>query len=719
MSLEIVYGQSRNENAAQALAQRVESLNMSGTIYLGYPVLTTADEQVEVDALLVSPEHGLVAFLISDTAPPTNQDGWQPYVEAQDRLFGVLESYLGRHANLRERRRLAVEPQTATIFPQVIQNGPEGVEGAFLSLDALPGWLETLDPIDKQYERALQAALQRVATIKPSKKRSKVTGDKSRGAVLKQIESGIANLDFWQKTAAIESPEGPQRIRGLAGSGKTVVLALKAAYWHANNPDWRIAVTFSSRALYQQFEDLLTRFSFEYQNDRFDAEKLSILHSWGSFRKAGVYSSMAQALGVEPLDFLTAKERYGMDMAFQGACRDLLKVANTHADIPALFDAVLIDEAQDLPPEFFQLVYKFTRHPKRIVWGYDELQRLSEAAMPSTDELFGFNAKNESNVSLETPPNSPRRDIVLPICYRNSPWALATAHALGIGVYREGGLLQHPDESSLWSEIGYNVVNGSLTPGSPVFLRRSSGSTPEYFASLMDAHDAVAFHRFENEEAQDQWIAAEIAKNIQVDELEPDDILIVLPDTYRAKSRGPRLRRRLESAGIKAHQIGVTSSVDEMFIAGSVAIANIFRAKGNEAPMVYVADAQYCAGTFNAVTKRNTLFTAITRSRAWVRVCGHQGESKDSALLDRLFAEAEQVRENDYGLRFKVPTPDELRQIRHLHRDRPEEDESAVESSIKDIQKVVRRLKDGTIRLDEIKPELQPLLRQLTQRDES
>lgn len=49
----------------------------------------------------------------------------------------------------------------------------------------------------------------------------------------------------------------------------------------------------------------------------------------------------------------------------------------------------LIDEAQDLPPTFFQLLYKFTSEPKRIIWAYDELQRLSEASMPTTSEIFG------------------------------------------------------------------------------------------------------------------------------------------------------------------------------------------------------------------------------------------------------------------------------------------------------------------------------------------
>ena len=35
-------------------------------------------------------------------------------------------------------------------------------------------------------------------------------------------------MDKWQRTATYEIPNKPQRIRGLAGSGKTIVLALKA-----------------------------------------------------------------------------------------------------------------------------------------------------------------------------------------------------------------------------------------------------------------------------------------------------------------------------------------------------------------------------------------------------------------------------------------------------------------------------------------------------------
>ena len=41
-----------------------------------------------------------------------------------------------------------------------------------------------------------------------------------------------------------------------------------------------------------------------------------------------------------------------------------------------LYDAVLIDEAQDLPQPFFELVYRHLKEPKRIMWAYDELQNL-------------------------------------------------------------------------------------------------------------------------------------------------------------------------------------------------------------------------------------------------------------------------------------------------------------------------------------------------------
>lgn len=702
----MVQGESRNRAAAEQLATKLGAAVDDGVLYLGYPVLATADDRVDIDALLVTREYGLVALLLSDDVPRSHEE-WDEVVAEQDRLYAVLEGYLSRHEGLRAGRRLAVTPNTATVFAEVPTEHPESSgEGFYGTLDDLDEWLQGLDGLTETIEHNVHAALQRVTTIKPRKKRAHVTQADSRGAKIKSIEKGIANLDRWQKQAAIESPDGPQRIRGLAGSGKTVVLALKAAYWHTYHPEWTIAITFHSRALYQQIDDLVTRFTFEHSNDRPDPDRMQILHSWGSRARAGVYSQIARALGETPRDWAYASGKYGMDDAFRGICEELLVVAR-NTPVTPIFDAVLIDEAQDLPPEFFQLVYLFTRDPKRIVWGYDELQRLSEAAMPSTRELFGLNSAGAPLVSLDAAPGAPRRDIVLPVCYRNTPWALATAHALGIGVYRKEGLLQHPDEASLWKDIGYEVVHGELEPGEPVTLGRSKSSYPHYFPQLLEPADAVQVHQFTDEAAQDAWVANEIVKNLTVDELEPDDILVVLPDTYRAKSRGPRLMRQLRRLEVPSHLVGVNTSADEIFQPGSVAIAHIYRAKGNEAPMVYALDSHYSAPSFNAVSRRNTLFTAITRSRAWVRIVGWGDQ------MTAIKSEAEQIIAKSFQLDFTIPTGAELDKLRHIHRDRPEHEEKTVRRATEAIEAFLEAVDRGEMDLLDLPPNVRTRLSRL------
>jgi superfamily I DNA and RNA helicase len=706
MSLEVVYGETRNRAIARQLAAELEKVVSEGTAYLGYPVLASADDTIYVDALLVSRQHGLVAFQLAEGVPGANGD-WSKYVADQDRLFGALESHLGRHESLRRGRKLAFEIETVSVFASQPGTPPSGTEGRYCDIDSVAELVRTLDGIDESTERSLQAAVQAVTTIKPTKRRANVTRTNSRGAVLKEIERGIANLDRWQKRAAIETPAGPQRIRGLAGSGKTIVLALKAAYLHTQHPDWRIAITFKSRALYQQFDDLVTRFSFEYSNDKPDFEHLQILHGWGSSSRDGVYTAIARHVGVTPRDFGYAQATFGREDAFQGICGELLSLTEQNIGTP-LFDAVLVDEAQDFPPEFFRLLYRFTRDPKRIVWAFDELQKLSEAAMPSTDELFGTTSSGDSLVSLAEHEGEARRDIVLQVCYRNTPWALVTAHAIGLGIYRDDELVQHFDEPELWSQIGYQVIRGALDLGSFVELERSAASYPQYFDSLLDRDDAVVLRSFADEVEQDNWVADQIVQNLEKDELEPDDILIVLPDAYTSKRRSARFARLLALRGVNSHLAGVGSSPDELFVGSSIAMAHIHRAKGNEAPMVYILDSQYAVEGRNMVTRRNTLFTAVTRSRAWVRICGWGDR------MDELTHEVEAVRKAGFRLAFTIPTSERLAELRRIYRDRSQAEVASMQRAERNAKELVDALERGEVDIEDLPPDVRTrLLRQI------
>ena len=330
--------------------------------------------------------------------------------------------------------------------------------------------------------------------------------------------------------------------------------------------------------------------------------------------------------------------------------------------------------------------------------------------MPTTKELFGTVSGDMGSINLNNSGDEPRRDITLPVCYRNTPWALATAHAIGIGVYREEGLLQHPDNPELWSDVGYSKVDGGLIQGSNVTLERSDSSYPQYLSELLDPNDAVIVKCFEEQAQQDAWVADEIRKNLADEELEHDDILIVLPDPYQARSRAMSLGQHLRCHDIDFHLVGVNTSADEVFKKDSVAITHIFRAKGNEAPMVYAIDSQQAAGGSNAVTRRNSLFTAITRSRAWVRVVGWGDRMR---LIEKEIAT---IHRSGFRLKFTIPTADELAELRNLRYDRSDEIESSLQQATQGLSAFFEAYERGELSLDDLPPAIRTKLVQSVQR---
>ncbi len=706
--LDVTYGLTRTPTLARLVADALRSAEIDGSLYIGYPVFATADDQVTVDALLVSRSCGLVIISLVDDSPPAD-DGWLRIAENLDRLYVAVEASLSRHEELRQGRSLAVTPRTVAVVPTIIASPPATSDSYFADLGTLPSVLAQFEGIDDQYYRPLEAALQRVSTIKPRKRRLKATTPQSRGSILKEMEKEIANLDKAQKQAAIETPEGPQRLRGLAGSGKTIVLALKAAYLHARHPDWTIVVTFQTRSLYQQFRDLIRRFSFEQINDEPDWQNLRILHAWGGSGQEGVYSQLAQNFGMDARDYLYGRERFGRDDAFQGVCSELVSAVNANPVDP-IYDAVLIDEAQDLPPAFFQLIHRFTRSPKRIVWAYDDLQRLSEASMPSLEELFGKDQHGDPLVALAND-NGAQQDIVLTVCYRNPPWALVTAHALGFGVYRaDGGLVQHFDDPGLWTEIGYRVRQGTLSPGQEVSLERPPSSYPEYFPRLLQPNDVIVHRGFRHELDQAEWIAEQIRINLTTDELDADDILVVLPSSRTARSDARPIAAALARLKIDSHLAGVTSSVDEIFKPESIALAHIHRSKGNEAAMVYVANAHVCFDGFGLVTLRNTLFTAVTRSKAWVRICGI------GSRMSELDVEIDRVVERDYQLRFTVPAREQLAKMRQIYRELSASEQQRLQGYEKSLRSLIEAVDRGEIDIDQLPSDIRTALARLAAR---
>lgn len=699
MQFDIVRGKiSKPEQCRQLISvirQYMKDNDETGTLYLGYPLTANADEAIMVEALWVTKNKGMVAFIFGDS-----QDSVLLLKEQQDSLYYNIDFYLKKYSSLRKGRNLAFAPLVITVVPNEVRCSDENNEYIFCKNEEIASYIEDFDGFDKTVYKRLCEVLQKVSEIKPRKKRINVKKPDSYGAIIKKIEKEIANLDQWQKKAAFEMPDGPQRIKGLAGSGKTIVLALKAAYLHTQFPELKIGVTYYTRALYQQYINLISDFVQDMSGEKVDWDNLDVIHAWGSNSEQGIYSNMATKVGFRAYNLTLAISKFGRMNPFKGCCDELLSVITSEYEPE--YDVMLIDEAQDMPSSFFRLIYSNVKEPKRIIWAYDELQNLSNVEMPSLEEMFGVDENGSLNINIENRDDEPRRDITLPVCYRNPPWTLALAHALGFGLYHKP-VIQMFDNLKVWRDIGYTVKSGKLKENNTVQLSRKNVSTPEYFEELLSKEDSIKLHKFDAKEAQYSWIASEIKKNIVNDELDPDDILVIFPDTYTAKGEYKELQKFLNAREIKSILAGVDTDRDTFRVNGCITCAHVYRAKGNEAPMVYVVNADYCAEEMELIKLRNILFTSITRSRAWVRICGV------GVNMEQIEKEYNDCVSNNFDLRFRVPTADELKAARRVNRERTSKEKQLVENVKANINELITQLEHGTVE-PELIPELSKLI---------
>ena len=498
----VVRGTTDKPVATDALVVALAQLNVDGELFIGYPVMASPEGRYAIDALLVSPQIGLVCF---DLVEGLNVGDFE---QRQDDAYNKLTARLITHRDLVRSRQLLIPIHTVSYTP-IVSDLPKS-QYPVLNTHTLPNTISQLDwPAARTdiYERALSALHSMTSIRRPGRAR-RVRDPMSRGAKLVAIEDSISTLDRLQSKAVIETVEGVQRIRGIAGSGKTIVLALKAAYLHAQHPDWRMAVTFNTRSLKAHFTRLINNFSIEQTGEEPDWENLRILNSWGAAgapERDGIYHQFCRSHGIDYLDFNSARSRYGREHAFEGAVTAAL---NEAPEAKSLYDVILIDEAQDFSPAFLRLCYEILNEPKRLVYAYDELQNLTNVGLPSAEEIFGSKGgKPRVVLDLSTNGLEGRRDIILEKCYRNSRPALVCAHGLGFGIYRNPpnlhrtGLVQMFSQPELWTDIGYRVNKGELALGQQIVLSRTAETSPKFLEDHSPEDDLVKFRVFDDEQS--------------------------------------------------------------------------------------------------------------------------------------------------------------------------------------------------------------------------
>lgn len=698
----IVRGDLKNKPAAsQQLADYFTSIKneYEGTLFIGYPIIGTSDGGFQIDALLLTREKGLVVINIVEGVDQVD------YKNIQDENYTKIKSKLFQHKNLTNRRELAFEINVLTFAPTWSKvEGYEAIYPCVINNAQLAGYFENSEWLSSKYYEEILSVLQSITSIRKTKIRENTNKPDSYGARLKKIEDSISNLDRHQSAAVIETAEGVQRIRGLAGSGKTIVLALKVAYLHSLNPKWKIAVTFNTRSLKAQFMKYIRVFTFEHISEEPNWENIEVIHAWGTSSSPGIYYNICKENNIPYIDFDNARSLTKMfGEEFDKVCE---KAINHVSDFKEKYDLIVIDEAQDFSKEFLRMCYGILKSPKRLVYAYDELQSLNQKVMDSPEILFGNKEDGTPKVILVNDKNNPKQDIILDKCYRNSKEILTTAHALGFGIYRSE-LVQMFDNSDLWKEVGYSVLSGELKDGSMVSLGRTNESSPDFLSAHTKIDELLIFKSFKHNLEQVDYVVESILKNIQEDELRLDDIMVINANPKLTKSLVGLFREKLYNKGINSSLAGVSSSPDIFYESDAITFTGIYRAKGNEAAMVYFINAQHCYDGLELAKKRNILFTAMTRSKAWLRVCG-VGEE-----MNGLVEEFSKVKENDFKLTFTYPTKAERAKMNIVNRDLSPTEKSDVYNAKKSVTEILKKLQDGKLKREDLPADLRDSLMKL------
>ena len=286
---------------------------------------------------------------------------------------------------------------------------------------------------------------------------------------------------------------------------------------------------------------------------------------------------------------------------------------------------------------------------------------------PKDDKHGGFGKDENGQYHIDfSRKDDELQDIVLHKCYRNPRKILLTAFALGLGIYNKDSqrpnnvkIIQRLENNDHWKDLGFEVESGNSEVGDKMIVSRPEINSPLIKNQNLDEYGhIVRVKAYKNISEECEHITAMILDDLDK-ELNPEDISVVSLDNRFARIYFTNISRMLEEKGIKTFSLQNAPNNNKTYKqVNHVTLATIFRAKGNESGSIYVIGIDAIFRDKDNLTERNKLFTAITRSMAWVTLTGI------APFANIGIREIKDLIENDFKLIFTQPSADEVNMIR-------------------------------------------------------
>lgn len=379
-----------------------------------------------------------------------------------------------------------------------------------------------------------------------------------------------------ERLCGLELDGKPRLVRGVAGSGKTVVLAhwlMQTAKRLGEQPNHRIWAVFANRSLQSLIGDSIeTAWEKESGGRSFPWDRVSLRHVR------------------EILDVLLPEVGLSMS-SFQFEYDDAAAAYLAKRAVDAISprcDALFIDEAQDLGPNTLKLLSAIVRqtdendsNSRSVNIFYDNAQNIYRRGTPTWSEL-GLDMRGRSTVMKESfRSTKPITEFALNVLYRLQPPESGPDHKELVS----RGLIEKTQRNGTdWWTVRFNQIDGPKP----------------------------SFRQFMNLDQEFEAIASYCRELIQVEGVQPSDICLLYNSSnikYRLETQvAPRLAEIGVELSVQTNRPFERSS--NMLLATT---SHSFKGYDAEVVIVPAAD-QYTANDVGVLA--SNLYVAMTRARS-------------------------------------------------------------------------------------------------------